>query len=74
MINNSKLENYLDTSSIKIYNLRNNNAYDLTEIKSILITLFIIKHTNTNYIISVTCQETISNNIKNLIINDFYSF
>ena len=71
---NCRLEKYLDISSIKINNLRNNNTYDLNEIKSILIPLCIIEHTNTNFIISVTCPETLPYNIKNDIINAFKSF
>jgi len=72
--NNCRLEKYLDISSIKINNLRNNNTYDLNEIKSVLIPLCIIEHTNTNLIISVTCPETLPYNIKNDIINAFKSF
>ena len=71
---NCRLEKYLDISSIKINNLRNNNTYDLNEIKSVLIPLCIIEHTNTNFIISVTCPETLPYNIKNDIINAFKSF
>ena len=71
---NCRLEKYLDISLIKINNLRNNTAYDLNEIKSVLIPLCIIEHTNTNFIISVTCPETLPYNIKNDIINSFKSF
>ena len=71
---NCRLEKYLDISSIKINNLRNNNSYDLNEIKSVLIPLCIIEHTNTNLIISVACPETLPYNIKNDIINAFKSF
>ena len=65
---------YLDISSIKINNLRNNDTYNLNEIKSVLIPLCIIEHTNTNFIISVTCPETLPYNIKYDIINAFKSF
>ena len=52
--NNCRLEKYLDISSIKINNLKSNNTYDLNELKSVLIPLCIIEHTNTNFIISVS--------------------
>jgi hypothetical protein len=71
---NCNLIKYLDLSSIKINNLRKNNSYDLDEIKNALIPLCIIEHTNTNFILSVTCPETLSYNIKNDIINAFKSF
>ena len=71
---NCALIKYLDLSSFKINNLRKNNTYDLDEIKNALIPLCILEHTNTNFILSVTCPETLSYNIKNDIINAFKSF
>ena len=71
---NCNLIKYLDLSSFKINNLRKNNTYDLDEIKNALIPLCIIEHTNTNFILSITCPETLSYNIKNDIINAFKSF
>ena len=67
-----ELEPYLDLT-IKNKNLRAIDEADLEIIKDAILPICIIEHTDTNIIISVTCPETLSYNLKEDIISSFQS-
>ena len=67
-----ELEKYLDLN-VKNKNLRNIEEKVQEVIKEAILPICIIEHTNTNIIISVTCPETLSSNLKEDIILAFQS-
>ena len=71
-INDCKLEEYLDLTTKNKNNLRRNNE-NIEEIKEAILSICIIEHTDTNIILSITCPETLSENIKYNIISAFQS-
>ena len=73
--NDCELKRYLD---LTIKNNKNDNNLRRNDekkrdIKKAIIPLCIIEHTDTNLILSVTCPETLSDNLKNDIIQAFES-
>ena len=66
---NCELYNYLDLTVKTKNNLKNNE--NIEEIKKAILPICIIEHTSTNDILSVTCPETLSENLKNDIISAF---
>ena len=66
------LQQYLDLT-IKNKNLRTIDEEDLELIKEAILPICVIEHTDTNIIISVTCPETLSYNLKEDIISSFQS-
>ena len=64
------LQQYLDLT-IKNKNLRTIDEEDLELIKEVILPICVIEHTDTNIIISVTCPETLSYNLKEDIISSF---
>ena len=64
------LEEYLDLN-VKHKNLRTIDEENLELIKKLILPICIIEHTDTNIIISVTCPETLSSNLKEDIIASF---
>ena len=74
-INDCELKRYLD---LTIKNNKNDNNLRRNDekkrdIKKAIIPLCIIEHTDTNLILSVTCPETLADNLKNDIILAFES-
>jgi hypothetical protein len=67
-----ELEQYLDLT-IKSKNLRAIDEENIEKIKDAILPICIIEHTDTNIIISVTCPETLSYNLKEDIISSFQS-
>ena len=68
-----ELEKYLDLN-VKNQNLRRDDEEeDLEIIKEVILPICIIEHSDTNIIISVTCPETLSSNLKEDIILSFQS-
>ena len=73
MENDCDLKKYLDLNIKNTNNLRRNDEVNIEQIKKVILPICIIEHTNTNIIISVTCPETLSSNLKNDIILAFQS-
>ena len=72
--NDCEYEEYLNLNNRNNNNLRRNDEEDIFEIfKQAILPICLIEHTDTNLIISVTCPETLSNNLKNDIILAFKS-
>ena len=65
-----ELEEYLNLNIKTQDNLRTNEE-EIDDIKKAILPICIIEHTDTNLIISVTCPETLSINLKNDIILAF---
>jgi hypothetical protein len=66
-----ELKEYLNLN-VKNKNLRNIDEQEIQEvIKKLIIPICIIEHTDTNIIISATCPETLSSNLKEDIILSF---
>ena len=67
-----ELETYLDLNAKETRNLRRNDEVNEEEIlKQAIIPLCLIEHTDTNLILSVTCPENLSINLKNDILLAF---
>ena len=71
--NDCELKKYLDLNIRKTNSLRRNDEINIELIKKLILPLCIIEHTDTNIIISVTCPETLANNLKKDIILAFQS-
>ena len=71
--NDCELEEYLDLNIKSSNNLRKNDEVDKEQIKNVLLPICLIEHTDTNIILSVTCPETLDENVKNGIITAFQS-
>ena len=69
---NCEQEKYLDLTIKNQNNIRRNNE-DIEEIKEAILPICIIEHSDTNFIFSATCPETLSENLKNNIISAFQS-
>ena len=67
-----ELQKYLDLN-VRNKNLRRNEEKNIDLIKDVILPICIVEHTNTNIIISVTCPETLSSNLKENIILSFQS-
>ena len=68
-----ELEQYLDLN-VKSKNLRSIDEEEVQEvIKEAILPICIIEHTDSNFIFSVTCPETLSSNLKEDIILAFQS-
>ena len=67
-----ELQKYLDLN-VRNKNLRRNEEKNIELIKDVILPICIVEHTNTNIIISVTCPETLSSNLKENIILSFQS-
>ena len=61
---------YLDLN-VRSKNLRRNDEKNPELIKEVILPICIVEHTDTNIIISVTCPETLSSNLKENIILSF---
>ena len=70
--NNCELKKYLDLTIKNQNNLRRNYE-NIDEIKQVILPICLIEHSNTNIIFSVTCPETLSENLKSNIISAFQS-
>ena len=68
--NNCELKPILDLNKKQEYNLRRNNDNDYS-IKDALLPICKVEHTGTNLITSVTCPNTVTNNLKQEIIEVF---
>ena len=66
-----ELEEYLNLNIKTQKNLRRNEEEEIDNIREAILPICIIEHTDTNIIISVTCPETLSSNLKNDIILAF---
>ena len=69
---NCELKKYLDLTIKNQNNLRRTNE-NIEEIKEAILPICIIEHSDTNIILSITCPETLSENLKNNIISTFKS-
>ena len=69
--NDCELNKYLDLNIRNSNNLRRLNENDFEKVKEVILPICIIEHTDTNIILSVTCPETLSSNLKNDIILAF---
>ena len=69
---NCEQEKYLDLTIKNQNNIRRNNE-DIEEIKEAILPICLIEHSDTNFIFSATCPETLSENLKNNIISTFQS-
>ena len=64
-----ELSDYLDLTYKETNNLR--AVTDESELSELLLPICIIKHTETNLIISLTCPKTLEKNLKNIILTAF---
>ena len=64
-----ELSDYLDLTYKETNTLR--AVTDESELSEILLPICIIKHSDTNIILSVTCPKTLKQNMKNLIVSAF---
>ena len=69
---NCELEKYLDLTIKNKNNLRRNNE-NIEEINQAILPICIIKHSDINIILSISCPETLSEDLKNNIISAFQS-
>ena len=68
-----ELKKYLDLNIKNKNNLRGLDDESYEKIKEVILPICLIEHTDTNIILSVTCPETLSKNLKNDIILAFQS-
>ena len=71
--NDCEYEEYLNLNFREENNLRRNEEDDLEIFKQAILPICIIEHSNTNLIFTVSCPETLSNNMRNDIILAFKS-
>ena len=71
--NDCEMQKYLDLNikNSNINNLRRNDENNKENIKEVIIPICIIEHTDTNIILSLTCPEKLSKNLKNDIVSCF---
>ena len=71
--NDCELQKYLDLNSknTNSNNLRRNDEDNKDKIKDVILPICIVEHTDTNLILSLTCPEKLSKNLKNEIILAF---
>ena len=72
--NDCELQKYLDLNiknANNFNNLRRNDEVDKEKMKDVILPICIIEHTDTNLMLSITCPEQLSQNLKNDIILAF---
>ena len=68
-----ELKPYLDLNIKNQNNLRRIDESDIEQVKNAILPICIIEHTDTNILISITCPESLSSNLKDDIILAFQS-
>ena len=66
-----ELKKYLDLNLKYNNNLRGDDKVDPKIIEKVILPICIFEHTDSNIILSITCPDTLSSNIKNMIIYTF---